>query len=109
MTAVNRSDSAGVMIKCKKLQESVLPLNVDVISHYYFLRKFYSNTDPKFLKKWPYFNDLKDDTVNDVIKIWKTASFFVIGSIKIQTKFKNIISKFEAVKKRAKTEKKRWS
>ena len=69
-----------------------------MISHYYFLRKFYSNTDPKFLKKWPYFNDLKDDTVNDVIKIWKAASLFVIGSIKIQTKLKNIISKFEAVK-----------
>ena len=51
MTAVKRSDSASVMIKCKKLQESVLPLNVDVNSHYYFLRKFYSNTDPKFLKK----------------------------------------------------------
>ena len=51
MTAVKRSDSVGVMIKCKKLQESVLSLNVDVISHYYFLRKFYSNTDPKFLKK----------------------------------------------------------
>ena len=28
MTAVKRSDSAGVIIKCKKLQESVLPLNV---------------------------------------------------------------------------------
>ena len=28
MTAVKRSDSAGFMIKCKKLQESVLPLNV---------------------------------------------------------------------------------
>ena len=66
MTAVKRSDSAGVMIKCKKLRESVLPLNVDVISHYYFLRKFYSNTDRKFLKELPYFNDLKDDIVNDV-------------------------------------------
>ena len=51
MMAVKRSDSAGVMIKCKKLQESELSLNVDVISHYYFLRKFYYNTDPKFLKK----------------------------------------------------------
>ena len=69
-----------------------------MISHYYFLHKFYSNTDPKFLKKWPYFNDLKDDRVNDVIKIWKAASLFVIGSIKIKTKLKNIISKFEAVK-----------
>ena len=98
MTAVKRSDSASVMIKCKKLQESVLPLNVDVISYYYFLRKFHSNTDPKFLKKLPYFNDLKDDRVNDVIKIWKTASLPVIGSIRIQTKLKNIISKFEAVK-----------
>ena len=34
MTAVKRSDSAGVVIKCRKLQKSVLPLNVDVISHY---------------------------------------------------------------------------
>ena len=51
MTAVKGSDSADVMMKCKKLQESVLPLNVDVNSHYYFLRKFYSNTHPKFLKK----------------------------------------------------------
>ena len=93
------------MIKCKKLQESVLPLNVDVISHYYFLRKFYSNPDPKFLKKLPYFNDLKDDTVNDVIKIWKTARLPVISSIRIQTKLENIISKFEAAKKRAKTNK----
>ena len=108
MTAVKRSDSAGAIIKCKKLQESVLPLNVDVISHYYFLRKFYSNTDPKFFKKLPYFNDLKDDTVNDVIKLWKTgktAGLPVISSIRIQTKLKNIISKFEAVKKRAKTKK----
>ena len=44
----------------------MLPLNVDVISHYYFLRKFRSNTDRKFLKELPYFNDLKNDTVNDV-------------------------------------------
>ena len=39
------------------------------------------------------------------IKIWKTASLPVISSIRIQTKLKNSISKFEAAKIRAKTKK----
>ena len=36
--AFKRSDAAKSLINSKKLEGNILPLNAEVISHYYFLR-----------------------------------------------------------------------
>ena len=77
--AVRRSDAEKSLVKYVKLEKNKLPLNIDVINHYYCLRKSYCECKPEFLKKC--FNDLRNEIVNDVIYIWKAASLLIISLV----------------------------
>ena len=89
------------MVRCEKFRENVLPLNVDAVSHYYYLRKLYRETRDEFLYKLPSFSDLRNEVVKDVMQIWQVASLPTVGFKRIQTKLKELIAKFEGAKKRA--------
>ena len=97
---VKRSDAEKTMVKYVKLERYKLPLNIDVINHYFYLRKSYSECKQEFLNKMPGFNDLRNEIVNDVISIWQAASLPIISYSRIQTKLKGLVAKFERAKKR---------
>ena len=77
--AFKRSDTEKWIVRYEKLGENVLPLNVDVVKHYYYLRKSYSETRAEFLHKLPSFSDLRNEVVKDVINIWQAASLPIVG------------------------------
>ena len=55
-----RSSVTKSMQYCKELDKNVLPLNKDVVGHYFYVGKPLTETNPKFFNKMPYFKDVKD-------------------------------------------------
>ena len=53
----------------------------------------------------PNFNDLLNEVINDVINKWKAASLAILSYNRVQTKLKDLVTKFERSKKRAKVSK----
>ena len=67
--ALKRSDAKKSLVENVKLEENKLPLNIDVVNHYYYSRRFYSDSKAGFLNKMPNFNDLRNEVINDAINI----------------------------------------
>ena len=54
----------------------------------------------------PGFNDLtRDEVVKDIFGIWQAAGLLIISYSRIQTKFNDMVAKFEGAKKWAKVHK----
>ena len=95
---VKRSDAEKTMVKYVQLEKNKLPFNINIINHYYYFSKSYSECKQEFLNKMPGFNDLRNEIVNDVIYIWRAASLPIISYSRIQTKLKDLVAKFERAK-----------
>ena len=89
------------LLRDVKLEKNYLPLNIDVINHYYYSRKLHSESKLDFLNEMPGFNDVKNEVVNDTIRIWQAAGLPIISHSRIQIKFKHVGDKFEGAKKTA--------
>ncbi|CAK8674822.1 unnamed protein product [Clavelina lepadiformis] len=100
--ALTRSALSSAFIKYEKLAGNVLPTNMDVLNHYYFESKRLSETNPKFTRKAPAFNDVKEKVVQDVADLWMKANLPTVNLIRIKTKLKELIKKFNLTRKRAK-------
>ncbi|CAK8680277.1 unnamed protein product [Clavelina lepadiformis] len=70
------------------------------------MTKRLSETNPKFIRKAPVFNDVKEKVVQDVADLWMKASLPIASLIRIETKLKELIKKFNLTRKRAKKIKK---
>ena len=54
----------------------------------------------------PGFNDIiRNEVVKDIFGIWQAAGLLIISYSRIQTKFNNVVVKFEGTKKWAKVHK----
>ena len=104
--ALTRSALSSAFIKYEKLAGNVLPTNMDVLNHYYFESKRLSETNRKFIRKAPAFNDVKKKIVQDVADLWMKASFSTVSLIRIVTKLKQLIKKFNLTRKKSKKDKK---
>ena len=100
-----RSSEVDSSLTRKKSVGNVLPTNQEVIQHYYHVRQFLIDTEPKFLRIPPGFNDIKELVMSDVVESWRKASLIVIEAKSIQKKLKNIHDKFKCARKRAKKSK----
>lgn len=78
----------------------MLPLNSDVVGHYFYLRKQLTETNPKFLKKIPHYKDLKDQLLRDVVGVWNKACLPVLSKQRIEAKLKELIEKYNAARKK---------
>ena len=85
--------------KAKALESNVLPLNLDVVGHYLYLRKKLSNTNPKFLKNLLRFKEIKDQPLSDIASVWKKASLLILNTQGIVVKMKDVIEKYNAARK----------
>jgi len=87
--AFTRSDAKKLFVRHEKLEENKLPFNVNVINHYYYLRKRYSESKPGF-------SDLRNEVINDLIHVWQKANLPILSYTRIQTKLKEVVTKFKA-------------
>ena len=85
---ITRTNLVSSFKNYKNLKGDVLPLVVDVLSHYNFLRKSASESNPKFIKKLPNFEDVKDRLTSDVTNIWTKANLPIVSLITVKTKIK---------------------
>ena len=76
---------------CKELDKNVLPLNEDVVGHCFYVRKQLTETNPKFFNKMPYFKDVKDQVLIDVVGLWTKAGLPVLSKQRIEAKLKDLI------------------
>ena len=67
-----------------------------------FAKAIYSESIPEFSKKMPGFNDIRNEVVKDIFGIWQAAGLLIISYSRIQTKFNDVVAKFEGTKKWAK-------
>ena len=86
----------------KQIKGNVSLTNFEVVKHYFYLRKNLEDSVPKFSTKTPSFSDLKDSLVNDVTAVWNKASLPIVTRQKVGGQCKNLITKFEAARKREK-------
>ena len=100
--SATRSKFGKFVISNEKFAGNALPGNRNVVNHYQFLRKTLRSTDPEFFKKLPVFADIKQKLVNNVCDIWLKADLTVISEIRILTKCKETIDKYEKAKRKAK-------
>ena len=61
-----RSSANKSLQKAKELEGNVLSLNLYVVHHYFYSRRKFSDTEPKFLKNLPCFNGIKEQLLSDV-------------------------------------------
>ena len=100
-----RSDISRSLQVFKHIKGNVLPTNFEVVQHYFYLRKKLEDSDPKFSSKTPSFSDLKDSLVNDVTAVWNKASLPIVTRQRVSGQCKNLVTKFQAARKRAKRRK----
>ena len=100
-----RSDISRSFQEFQQLRGNVLPTNSEVVQHYFYLRKTLTDSHSKFLNKTPNFADIRDSLVNDIAVVWNKASLPILTKQRIAHKLKNLISQFEAARKRAKRKK----
>ena len=48
--------------------------NSNVVGNYFYLRNQLTVTNPKYFNKLPYYKDMKDRLLLDVLSIWTKAS-----------------------------------
>ena len=89
----------------RNLSGNVLPTNSTVVQHYFYLWKTLTDSHSKFLNKTPNFADIRNSLVNDIAVVWNKASLPILTKQGIADKLKNLISQFEAARKRAKRRK----
>ena len=53
----------------KELEKNMVPLNSNVIGHYFYLRNQLTVTNPKYFNKLPYYKDVNDQLLLDVLSI----------------------------------------
>ena len=85
MVLLKSGDADSLTVR-NKLAESVLPTNRNTVERYYSIQQLLNNTDPKFLKKIPGFNDIKNIVITDGVEIWRKASLPIIKSKTVHTK-----------------------
>ena len=54
----------------KELEKNMLPLNSNVVGHYFYLRNQLNVTNPKYFNKLSHYKDVKDQLLLDVLSIW---------------------------------------
>ena len=81
---------------------NTLPINREVIEHFYHVRQVLMDTESKFSAKEPGFNDIKQVVISDAVDLWRKASSVVIEAKSAQNKQKNVFEKFLTARKRAK-------
>ena len=69
----------------KELEKNMLPLNSNVVGHYFYFRNQLNVTNPKL----PYYKDVKDQLLLDVLSIWTKASLPVLRKQRIEAKLKD--------------------
>ena len=57
----------------KELEENMFPFNFNVVGHYFYLRNQLTVTNPKYFNKQPYYKDVKDQLLLDVLSTWTKA------------------------------------
>jgi len=100
-----RSNISTSLQVVEELKRNVLPRNLDVVAHWSYLRKQLSDTDPQYFKKIPGFTDVKQNLTNDVTEIWNNAKLPILSKQRVKAMLKNLLDKFTAAQKRAKTRK----
>ena len=62
-----------------ELERNMLPLNSNIVGHYFYLRNQLTVTNPKYFNKLSYYKDVKDQLLLDVLNIWTKASLPVLS------------------------------
>ena len=57
-----------------------------------------SDTDPKFLKRLPRQNDIKEQLLGDIVGVWQQASLSILNTQRIVAKLKNVMKKYNSGK-----------
>ena len=81
----------------KELEKNMLPLNSNVVGHYFYLRNKLTVTNLKYFNKLPYYKDVKDQLLLDVLSIWTKASLPVLRKQRIEAKLKDLIDRYNAL------------
>ena len=87
----------------KELEKNMLPLNSsysNVDGHYFYLKNQLTVTNPKYFNKLSYYKNVKDHLSLDVVSIWTKASLSVLSKQRIEAKLKDLIDKYNALKKK---------
>ena len=88
-------------MKRKELSGIVLPTSREVLEHCYHIRQILMDTDPKFIKKLPSFQDTKEVVIADVSAVWNRTSLPTIEPRSIHTKLKLAVEMFAGARKKA--------
>ena len=91
------------MDECKfaaEMKGNVLPTVKDVIGHDIFVRNSLMCCTENYLHKRPEFNVCKDEVVDKIEAIWEKSSLPIIGSKPKETKLRNVLKKYAAMKAR---------
>ena len=84
----------------KELEKNMLPVNSNVVGHYFYLRNQLTVTNPKYFNKLPYYKDGKDKLLLDVLSLWTKASLPVLSKQRIEAKLKDLIHRYNALRKK---------
>ena len=101
MAMRSRSDACKALQKPKKLDNNVLPLNSEVISHYFFLRNSFSDSNPGFFHKIPAFGDIKEKLFKDEVALWRKSGLPIVSKQRVEAKLKELIDRYTAARKKA--------
>ena len=84
----------------KELEKNMLPLNSNVVGHYFYLRNQLTVTNSKYFNKLPYYKDVIDQLLLDMLSIWTKASLPVLRKQRIEGKLKDLIDRYNALRKK---------
>ena len=86
----------------KEVEKNMLPLNSNVVRHYFYLINPLTVTNPKYFNKLPHYKDVKDQLLLVVLSIWTKASLPVLRKQRIEAKLKDLIDRYNGFKKKMK-------
>ena len=98
MAMRSRSDACKSLQKPKELDNDVMPLNSEVISHYFFLRNSLSDSNPRFFNKIPAFGDIKEKLFKNVVALWRKSGLPIVSKQRVEAKLKQLIDRYTALR-----------
>ena len=84
----------------KELEKNILPFNFNVVGHNFYLRNQLTVTNPKYFNKLPYYKNVKNQLLLDVLSIWTKASLPVLRKLRVEAKLKDLIDRYNALRKK---------
>jgi len=86
----------------EKMKCNMLPTDWNVISHFHYVREKMMMEDARFVNnKFPTFNEVKSEVINNIKTIWSSSSLPYVSDKRIEERLKSLLDVFKKEKRKA--------